>query len=218
MVHAACHRLARCYFRLYHRMIVEGAGHFPSEPPFVLIANHASHLDALALAAALLSRVCHRVFPIAAGDVFFETPVRSVASALFLNALPMWRRACGSHALVDLRARLVDEPCAYILFPEGGRSLDGRIMPFKAGLGALVAGTAVPVILCHLAATFEAFPPGARLPRPRQVRVAVGAGLRFDEVANTREGWHEVAAIAEAAVRRLAERPSILAEQNRIGL
>src|SRR5690242_14369606 len=165
--HLACHGLARAYFGLYHRMRVAGVEHLPAAPPFVLVANHASHLDALAIASALPRRLCSKVFPIAAGDVFFETPVTSLASAFFLNALPMWRKKCGPHALAELRARLVEEPCGYILFPEGTRSRDGRMQPFKAGLGMLIASTTVPVVPCHLAQTFEAFPPQARFPRPR---------------------------------------------------
>jgi 1-acyl-sn-glycerol-3-phosphate acyltransferase len=202
--HLVCHGLARAYFRTYHRMVVEGAENLPVEPPFVLIANHASHLDALALASAMPRRLCGRVFPVAAGDVFFETPVTSMASAFFLNALPMWRKRCGPHALAELRARLVGEPCGFILFPEGTRSRDGQMQAFKAGLGMLTAGSAVPVVPCHLRDTFAAYPPGARLPRPRQVRLKIGRSLMFDGVPNRREGWDRVVADSEAAVRALA--------------
>src|SRR5689334_17872598 len=72
--HLTCHALARGYFRFYHRISVEGAENLPGAPPFVLVANHASHLDALALASAMPRRLCGQVFPVAAGDVFFETP------------------------------------------------------------------------------------------------------------------------------------------------
>jgi 1-acyl-sn-glycerol-3-phosphate acyltransferase len=201
----ACHAVARIYFRLYHRLVVEGVEHLPHEPPFVVIGNHASHLDALALASVIPRRLCTRVFPVAAGDVFFETPVTSLASAVFLNALPMWRKKCGPHALADLRSRLVDDPCGYILFPEGTRSRDGQMQRFKAGLGMLIAGTAVPVVPCQLKGTFEAFPPGKRLPRPRSVHIRVGPPLVFGGVPNAREGWERVVAECEAAVRRLGE-------------
>jgi 1-acyl-sn-glycerol-3-phosphate acyltransferase len=213
--HRACHDLARIYFRLYHRMTVEGREYLPTEPPFVLIANHASHLDALALAAALPRQLCSRVFPVAAGDVFFETPMTSLASAFFLNALPMWRKRCGPHALADLRAKLVGEPCGYILFPEGTRSRDGRMQAFKAGLGMLTAGTTVPVVPCHLEDTFAAFPPAARLPRPRHVRLRVGPRLVFDTVPNTREGWQRLVSEAEAVVRGLAGAQTTVGQSGR---
>ena len=84
---------------------------------------------------------------------------------------------------------------------------DGRMQPFRAGLGMLTAGTAVPIVPCHLGGAFEAFPAGARLPRPHRVRLRIGGPLVFDAVPNTRAGWERVVAEAEAAVRRLADPP-----------
>ena len=116
----------------------------PAHGPFVLAANHCSHLDALALGAALTPRHRERAFPIAAGDVFFQTKITSTFSAIMLNALPMWRKNCGPHALAALRGKLQEEKAIFIIFPEGGRSRNGLMMPFKHGLGMLVAETNVP--------------------------------------------------------------------------
>ena len=193
----------KAFFKLYHRLSVESEQLAPIEPPFVMIANHTSHLDALVLAAALPYRLCDCVFPVAAGDVFFDTPVTSLFSATLLNALPMWRKNCGSHALAELKKRLIEEPCGLILFPEGTRSRDGLLGPFKPGLGMLTAGTAVPVIPCHVSGAFHAFPPAARWPRPRKIVLRIGEPLVFDSVPNRRAGWEEISARTEEAVRRL---------------
>src|SRR5580698_2174873 len=64
----------RGYLRIYHRFQVEGASHLPEKPPFIMVANHTSHLDALTLSAALPWKLRRFAFPIAAGDVFFESP------------------------------------------------------------------------------------------------------------------------------------------------
>jgi len=145
-----------------------------------------------------------RVFPIAAGDVFFASPVRSALAALVLNALPMWRKNCGRHAMQQLRQRLVDEPCGYILFPEGGRSRDGSMRPFKTGLGMLVAGTSVPVIPCHLSGTFDAMQPGRMLPLPRKIRLRIGQAMTFLHNGNNRPEWERIVAAVEERVRQLA--------------
>ncbi len=194
----------RAYLGLYHRLRIFGREYLPEKPPFILAANHASHLDALVLAAPLPMWLRDRIFPIAAGDIFFETPIMSAFAAGFLNALPMWRKKCGPHALLELRERLVQEPCAYILFPEGGRTRDGKAMPFKPGIGMLVADTPVPVIPCHLQGTFEALPPNARWPQCRPITVRIGEPLVFSAVSNVRAGWHEIAADLAAAIDRLA--------------
>ena len=117
----AWHSLAKIYMKTYHRLRVQGTEHLPADLPFILIANHSSHLDAIVLGSALPRRLCSRVFPVAAGDVFFESPALSLLSAQVLNALPMWRKNCGPHALAELKERLVEEPCGYILFPEEPR-------------------------------------------------------------------------------------------------
>ena len=53
------------YLKLAHRLSVEGREHLPLSGPFVLVANHASHLDSLVLASAVSWRLQNRVFPVA---------------------------------------------------------------------------------------------------------------------------------------------------------
>src|SRR5207247_969021 len=102
-----------------HRLQVTGGEHLPKSAPFILIGNHASHLDAIVLGSPLPWKLQDRVFVLAAGDVFFDSPARSVFSAVVLNAFPVWRGKAGAHALEEMRTRLMEEPCIYILFPEG---------------------------------------------------------------------------------------------------
>jgi 1-acyl-sn-glycerol-3-phosphate acyltransferase len=193
----------RVYFTVAHRLSVTGREHLPTKPPFVVVANHASHLDAIVLAAAMPGRLWNCVFPIAAGDTFFETPMTAAFAAGLLNALPMWRRNCGSHAMRELRERLVAEPCGYILFPEGTRSRTGEMTSFKPGLGMIVAETDVPVVPVYIHGAYEAAPPGRRLPRPGRIELRVGPALRFTDSANERPAWRDIAGRAEKAVRAL---------------
>ena len=207
LVQSGLHQLwwaaVRGHLAVCHRLEVHGRIHLPPQPPFVLVANHSSHLDALVLSSILSWRWRDRIFPIAAGDTFFETPVQTFFSALAMNALPMWRRKCGSHALEELRRKLVEDSGIYILFPEGTRSRNGEPGQFKPGLGMLVAGSNVPVVPARLGGAFEAWPAGQRLPRPGRIRVDIGPPLDFSSAPNTREGWSQVASRTEEAVRCL---------------
>src|SRR5213593_3081592 len=198
--HHACFSLIRSYFAVAHRLTIMGKEKLPVHGPFVLAANHCSHLDALALGAALPPRHRERAFPIAAGDVFFQTKVTSTFSAIMLNALPMWRKNCGPHALADLRRKLQEEKSIFIIFPEGGRSRDGSMMPFKHGLGMLVAETSVPVVPCGLAGTFDALPPHRTLPRPVAIKLIIGDALEFASTSNDRQGWSQIAKSVESSV------------------
>jgi 1-acyl-sn-glycerol-3-phosphate acyltransferase len=197
----------RLVFRVWNRMTVHDRDNLPARPPLVLIANHASHLDALVLASLLPLSWRDQLFPLAAKDVFFETlPVAGFAAAV-LNALPVWRTTARGHGLADLRQRLVTEPCVYILFPEGKRTRDGTMAPFKPGIGMLVAGTAVPVVPCYVDGTFAVLPPNAWLLRPRRITVRLGKSLTFEGYADERAGWTGVADALEKAVRDLAGDP-----------
>ena len=193
----------RAFLKVYNRMSVEGAERLPREPPFILVANHSSHIDVFMLGAHVSARHRDRVFPLAAGDVFFEDPARAVFASGLLNALPIWRKRKTPEALRLLRARLLDERCGYILFPEGARSRDGKMLPFKAGIGMLVAGTDVPVIPCYLEGAFRAMPPGVRVPRPKKLVLRVGNAQTFTDIPNKRDGWDVVSARLRAEIERL---------------
>lgn len=194
----------RGYLAAFHGFAVIGREHLPAEPPFVLVANHGGHLDALALAAAVPRRLSHRVHSLAAGEVFFRSlPIAAFASAA-VNALPVWREHTSAEDLAFLRQRLVEDRLVFILFPEGTRSRDGVMARFRPGVGALVAGSDVPVVPCFLQGSHAAWPPGRHLPRPGRVGLRIGSPLTFEAVPNERAGWLDVAAASEAAVRRLA--------------
>ena len=198
-----CWRQAvRVYLRLFHRLSVGGVENLPA-PPFVLVANHASHLDILALTAALPARYLERVHPIAAEDHFFASFAGSLFAAMAINALPLKRKAARGKDLALLRERLVEEGLIYVLFPEGTRSRDGRMAPFKAGIGALLAGEDVAIVPCHIEGAFAALPPQRHWPRPVKLRLAIGKPIGVADCANDRDGWIEIAARCERAVKKL---------------
>lgn len=200
--------LVQTYLRFYHRLRIDGIEHLLTRPPFVMVGNHASHLDALIMASPFPWRIRDRVFPVAAGDTFFESPLLTMFAAGMINALPVWRRKVGSKGLQELRHRLLDEPCGYILFPEGTRSRDGSIGTFKAGLGMLIGGTEVPVVPCHLEGAYHALPPKRSVPRFQRITMRIGEPIVFGDVPNAREGWEHIASECEAAVRQLGRQSS----------
>src|SRR5437016_13562707 len=118
-------------YTIWNGLQATGREHLPAEPPFILVANHASHLDALVLTCILPIRWRDSVYPLAAKDVFFEkTPLAGFA-ATFLNAMPVWRGGGRGHGLIDLRHRLLADRTVYILFPEGMRTRTGQMNSFK---------------------------------------------------------------------------------------
>jgi 1-acyl-sn-glycerol-3-phosphate acyltransferase len=208
LVQGAWRRLVRLYLALFHRLEVSGREHLPAAPPFVLVGNHSSHLDALTLAAVLRGTPARRAFALAAGDTFFTSVRASAFAAWAVNALPVWRKRTSARDLNGLRERLEEDQLVFILFPEGTRSRSGAMGRFMPGIGALVAGGTVPVVPCHLEGAFDCWPATRSWPRPGKLRLVIGPPLEFSGVANDKAGWMEVARRCEAAVRALAPAPA----------
>jgi 1-acyl-sn-glycerol-3-phosphate acyltransferase len=192
--------------RLWHRLEVRGREHLPASGSFVLVANHGSHLDAPCLLAALPLRRMNRAFPAAADDYFFSSMGRAAFAAIFVNAVPFSRRS-RARASLDLCAQLLAEPGnVLIFFPEGTRSPDGTVGEFKPGIGMLLAGRAVPAVPCFLDGAAAAWPKGAWLPRPRKVRLLVGAPKTFAELPPGPASAERVAAELRQSVLDLGAR------------
>lgn len=197
--------VVRLYLRLAHGFRVSGREHVPAAP-FVVVANHGSHLDALSVLAGLPRAAAGRAYALAAGDTFFTSTVAAAFAAYAVNALPVWRKRTTAADLDAMRRRLTEEGAVLILFPEGTRTRTGTMGRFQPGIGALVAGREVPVVPCFIEGAWAAWPPTRRLPRPgRRVRLRFGPPLRFDGVAADRAGMKAVAAACEAAVRTLGD-------------
>jgi 1-acyl-sn-glycerol-3-phosphate acyltransferase len=167
--------LLRAWLRVYHRLSIHGREHLPKSGSFVLVANHASHLDALAMLSCLPLTAVHRAFPAAAKDFFFESIPRLTAATILVNALPFDREVNIRQSLTVCRTLLESPGNVLLLFPEGTRSQTGQLGPFKPGVGLLLVETRCPVIPCYLDGPFLAMRKGARFPRPRKIRVFLGA-------------------------------------------
>jgi 1-acyl-sn-glycerol-3-phosphate acyltransferase len=193
----------RAWLKVYHRLHVEGRENLPESSSFVMVANHSSHLDALALLAALPAKKVHRAFPAVAEDYFFVDLPRAIFSAVFINAMPFGRRLRVRQSL-DLCRRLLANPGnILILFPEGTRSVTGRMGDFRPGIGSLAAELDVPVVPCAVRGAYAAWPKGAWLPRPRAVKLIIGRPRSYAGRAPHKELAQEIATELRDAVQEL---------------
>ncbi|MHB0970589.1 MAG: lysophospholipid acyltransferase family protein [Thermoanaerobaculia bacterium] len=194
----------RAAMRVYHRLEISGRENLPVSSSFVLVANHASHLDAVALLAALPLRAIHRAFPAAASDYFFTNLPKVVFSAIVINAMPFDRKE-NPRRSIELCRQLLETPGhVLILFPEGTRSPDGAMREFKPGIGFLVAGTNVPVVPCYLEGASRAWPKGKWIPRPRKLRLRIGTPINFAGSGHSKEEALAIAARLREAVAALS--------------
>lgn len=169
----------RGLLRVYNRFEIIGHENLRTNRSLVVVANHCSHLDTLCLLAALPLRKLHNAFPAAASDYFFQSIPRLWAAAVIVNALPFARQARVRQSLTLCQELLANSGTILIIFPEGTRSTTGEVGEFKSGIGALVASKDVAVVPCFIDGSFRAWPKGKRLPRPRKVRLIIGAPRNY---------------------------------------
>jgi 1-acyl-sn-glycerol-3-phosphate acyltransferase len=202
-VRLALHLCIRAWLRLYHRFRIIGRERLPRDRPFALVANHASHLDAVTLLSALPLIRIQKAYPAAAKDYFFTSMPKIAFSAVVMNAMPFDRKENPRESLALCRELLETPGHVLIIFPEGTRSTSGELGAFKPGIGFLTAGTNISVVPCFLEGGYRAWPKGAFIPRPRKLTLKIGETMTFADVTADKEGAKIVAARLRDAVAAL---------------
>lgn len=189
--------------------------------PFIVCANHASHLDYIALVEAMGISYDDTI-AIAAADFHFDRSVRAQMVRRMFNLAPLERAGSKSSPLArassliacarDCRTFLDNGGRAVILYPEGSRTPNGQIQAFKSGIFPILKIIDCPVVPAYVDGTFKVFAKTRLLPRLGPLSVRFGTPMHlpshvhetgemgYDE---TREGAEFVASI-EAAVRTLS--------------
>jgi 1-acyl-sn-glycerol-3-phosphate acyltransferase len=169
------------------------------ERPVIFAANHSSHADTSLILHALTDSARDHTVVAAAADYWFKRPLLGNVVSLFLNTFP-FSRTGGAQAQLHSSSQLLKSGWNLVLFPEGSRSVDGRIQEFKPGVGFLAKETGTPVVPMHIRGAYQVMPRGQKVPLPGPVRVRIGKPMT---PAKT-EGTREFTARVETAVRELS--------------
>lgn len=134
------------------RFRVEGREHLPWKGAAVIVANHSSLVDILVLYG--LYRPFKWVSKAELGRVPF------VGWMLWINDYVLVRRGDRDSIrdMLEHCRRHLSNGCPLLLFPEGTRTLDGKLLPFKEGGFKLAREAGVPVIPVAVSGTYDAFP------------------------------------------------------------
>ncbi len=202
--------LCAAIFKTLYRLRVEGHRHVPDHGPLILVANHCSYFDAFILAAVLPRRVSQQMFYLGF-EWFFRHPILAWwgrgARVIPVDMDNYLVRALQASALVLQRGNIL------CVFPEGERSADGSVRPFRKGTGILARELKVPVLPAYIAGSFETWPRGESLPRIHPIRVRFGPVVTSEELLQ-QEGPRG-ADDYETIVMRLRERVAALGGKTR---
>ena len=161
--------------------------------PLLVVCNHISDVDFAFVQAALPARLRSRIAIATRGEALeaLHTPaagrgvfggiydrVKWVIGVSLLNLFPLPREA-GFRQSFAYAGEAVDRGYSVLVFPEGRYTVDGKMNPFRAGIGLLANNLGIPVLPMRIEGLFEVKHAGRRFAAPGRICVRVGRPIRF---------------------------------------
>jgi 1-acyl-sn-glycerol-3-phosphate acyltransferase len=161
--------LARGFFN--YRVV--GAERLKLEGGALIVSNHASYVDPPAVGIAFDD------------EIYFLARKSLMNNAMALAVYRAWNSIPVDQDRPDMAGlkaviRTLKQGHKVLIFPEGSRNLDGKMLPGEPGVGLIVTKAEVPVIPVRLFGTREALPRGGSLPAPSEVTLVVGEPWYYD--------------------------------------
>ena len=163
--------------------------------PALVVCNHIDDVDVGFVQTALPARFRHRLATATGGEALealrTPPPGRSFLGRAFdrlewtlgvslLNLFPLPREA-GFRESFAFAGESVDRGYSILVFPEGRHTTDGRIEPFRAGVGLLAKNLGIPVVPMRINGLYELKKAKKRFALPGKITVKIGAPLRFPQ-------------------------------------
>ena len=143
---------------------------------FILVSNHNSHLDTMALLASLNSKQICSTHPVAAGDYFGKSPLKAFITKTFVNAILIPRKKeVGKENPLEIMMKELEKGSSLILFPEGSRGEPEKMQEFKKGVGVLLQKfPEIPYIPVFMKGMGRVLPKGEKILVPFDSYVCFG--------------------------------------------
>ena len=182
------HVLAIVIYRVRHT----GQENIPAAGPVLIVSNHQSHLDPI-----LVGTGCRRQINYVARETLFRfAPFGWLIHSV--GAFPIDRDGIGLGGIKESLKRLKRGEMV-LIFPEGTRTRDGRIAPFRPGFTALAARSKAAILPVAVEGAYQAWPRTKKFPGPGRIRVHFGKPITLEEIVGCDE--RELLAEGERRVR-----------------
>jgi long-chain acyl-CoA synthetase len=180
--------------------------------PVLVVSNHVTYVDIGWILAALPARFRHRLATAMRGERLaqmlrpepslgwierFAEHISYPLVLTFFNVFPLPKES-GFLRSFSFIGDLVDRRWSVLVFPEGLTTTDGKLAPFRSGIGLLATRLDVPVVPIRLDGLFELKQRNRSFARPGEVKVTIGRPVRFPPGQDPTE-------VARELERRVAE-------------
>jgi long-chain acyl-CoA synthetase len=161
--------------------------------PLLVISNHLGDVDPGFILTALPARFRHRLAVATGGEALeaLRTPpadrgwflriydrVRWALGVSLLNLFPLPREA-GFRRSFAYAGEAVDRGYSVLVFPEGRHTTDGRLCPFRTGIGLLAENLGIPVLPIRIDGLYEIKKAGKKFAAPWKISVRIGKPMSF---------------------------------------
>ncbi|MBI1869875.1 MAG: 1-acyl-sn-glycerol-3-phosphate acyltransferase [Chlamydiae bacterium] len=169
----------RCFFKIFFRHQVWGRENVPLDGACILASNHTSFGDPPIVG------ISHsREMYYFARSTLMKNPFSKLLFQLW-NCIPVDRKEPAPGSLKKA-LKVLKEGYPLLLFPEGTRSLDGKLQPGKMGIGFIAHKTKAPVIPFYIDGAYDILPKGTHWPRFKKLKVFIGKSLAFPDLYSQR--------------------------------
>ena len=164
------------FCRMVFRITFEGVENIPAKGSCLIVPNHATFADPIWITIPIKRRVYYMAW-----DKPFEIPVLGFLMRIF-GAFPVRLDTVDASAQREA-IDLLGQGKALVIFPEGGRTRDGELMPFKQGAFRLALTFGVPIVPVAISGGYEIWPASRLLPRPGRLKVRFLPTVQVDRVS-----------------------------------
>src|SRR6185369_7532880 len=157
--------LVHWFCRLAFRIHFDGVENIPSEGACIITPNHVTYADPIWITIPIRRRVYYMAW-----DKPFRVPVLGLLMRMF-GAFPVNLDVAADAPAQREAIELLKKGRALVMFPEGGRTRTGKLMPFKMGAFRLALAHGVPIVPVSIRGADEIWPVGRIIPRPGRLTV-----------------------------------------------
>lgn len=152
---------------------LSGTEHLAPEGPQIVIANHSSFFDILALLAFLPT---HPKF-IAKKELFRIPIMGGAMRAAGHVSMDRGNRTQAFSAYDEAAKEMREQKLTVVVYPEGTRTRTGELLPFKKGAFVFAIESAAPIVPCYVGGAFGIQPKGSIVVRKSAMHIALGAPI-----------------------------------------
>jgi 1-acyl-sn-glycerol-3-phosphate acyltransferase len=176
------------------------------DSPVLFTANHQSHVDTHAILDVLSRKQRNKTTVAAAFDHFGDAEGTSLKKRFIqFTVLAVWNafgidRVGSPLRSIRTMSELLQRGCSIVLYPEGTRSEDHKIAPFKSGLAIVAKLAKCPVVPVFVAGGSSILPKATYMPRTGSMHISFGKPIFLQEEETAKMFTRRV----EESVREMA--------------